>query len=98
MPDANDPTVGIMRLVAEQEREAISGAHQGLSLMEAARSGADTIFVSCTDLRALDVIGGLETELSRPAPSSNRTLAWHMAQLSGAPFALAEWKLALSSL
>jgi maleate isomerase len=55
----------------------------------AAVAGADAIFLSCTNLRTLDVIDGLERELGCPVLSSNLTLAWHMAQLSGAPLSTA---------
>ncbi|MDW4497970.1 aspartate/glutamate racemase family protein [Sulfitobacter sp. D35] len=53
----------------------------------AARSGAEAIFLSCTNLRTLDVIDDLEAELDRPVLSSNQVLAWHMARLADAPLA-----------
>lgn len=53
----------------------------------AASSGAEAIFLSCTNLRTLDVIDALEAEVRRPILSSNQVLAWHMARLAGAPLA-----------
>lgn len=53
----------------------------------AAAKGADAVFLSCTNLRTLDVIDALEAELGIPVLSSNQVLAWHMAQASGAPLA-----------
>lgn len=50
----------------------------------AAESGADAVFLSCTNLRTLDVIDDLEVELGCPVLSSNQVLAWHMAELGGA--------------
>lgn len=50
---------------------------------QAAVQGSDAIFLSCTNLRTLDIIDDLEAELGRPVLSSNQVLAWHMAQLSG---------------
>jgi len=44
----------------------------------------DAVFLSCTNLRTLDVIDRIEAELGKPVVSSNQALAWHMAQLSGA--------------
>lgn len=44
--------------------------------------GLDGIFLSCTNLRTLDVIAPLEKHLRRPVLSSNQVLAWHMAHLS----------------
>jgi maleate isomerase len=55
--------------------------------LTAARSGADAVFLSCTNLRTLEVLDELATALGRPVLSSNRVLAWHMARLSGAPLA-----------
>ncbi|PSL20082.1 maleate cis-trans isomerase family protein [Shimia abyssi] len=45
------------------------------------------VFLSCTNLRTLDVIPKIEAALNKPALSSNQCLAWHMARLSGAPLA-----------
>ena len=53
----------------------------------AAANGADAVFLSCTNLRTLDVIDALEAELGIPVLSSNQVLAWHMAQATGAPIA-----------
>ena len=43
----------------------------------------DTVFVSCTSLRLVDVIGELETELGKPVTSSNHAIAWHALRLAG---------------
>ena len=43
----------------------------------------EAIFLSCTNLRTLDVIGPLEQDLAVPVLSSNQVLAWHMVQLAG---------------
>lgn len=45
----------------------------------------EAVFLSCTNLRTLDIIDDLEARLGKPVLSSNQVLAWHMAQLSGAP-------------
>ena len=47
----------------------------------------DAVFLSCTNLRTLDVIDALEAELNIPVLSSNQVLAWHMAEATGAPLA-----------
>ena len=44
---------------------------------------AEAVFLSCTNLRTLDIIADLEAELDKPVLSSNQVLAWHMAQLAG---------------
>ena len=49
--------------------------------------GAEAVFLSCTNLRTMDVIEEIEDALGVPVVSSNQALAWHMAQLSGAKLA-----------
>ena len=49
----------------------------------AAKGGIDALFLSCTNLRTLDIIEQLEAETGLPVLSSNQVLAWHMAKLSG---------------
>lgn len=43
----------------------------------------DALFLSCTNLRTLDVIDRLEDRLGIPVLSSNLVLAWHLVQLAG---------------
>jgi maleate isomerase len=54
-----------------------------------ARAPIDGLFLSCTNLRTLDIIADLEAELNIPVLSSNQVLAWHMARLAGASLAQA---------
>ena len=56
------------------------------SIADAARALArnatlDGIFLSCTNLRTLDMLDPLARELGLPVLSSNQCLAWHMASL-----------------
>ena len=58
------------------------------SIINAARdlctnANVDGLFLSCTNLRTLDVIAPLEKELNLPVLSSNLVLAWHLSQLAG---------------
>ncbi|MEX5729056.1 maleate isomerase [Rhodovulum iodosum] len=46
--------------------------------------GVEAVFLSCTNLRTLDIIDDLEAQLGLPVIASNQALAWHMARLSGA--------------
>ena len=71
-----------------EENEARVARISPASLHEAAlelhqRGSFDALFLSCTNLRTLDVIADLEARLGIPILSSNLTLAWHMAQLGG---------------
>ena len=42
----------------------------------------DTVFISCTNLRALGIIGELESTLGKPVISSNQALGWHCLRLA----------------
>lgn len=63
---------------------------EAASIMEAARAliaddSVDGLFLSCTNLRTLDVIAPLEAERGLPVLSSNLVLGWHMAELARQP-------------
>ena len=73
------------------------------SIAQAARAVGDSdveaVFLSCTNLRTLDIIAPLEAELGKPVISSNQALAWHMARLAGLNEALGPgrlWRLSLA--
>jgi maleate isomerase len=58
-----------------------------LSIADAARTLAqrsklDAVFLSCTNLRTLDILAPLTQELGLPVLSSNQCLAAHMATLA----------------
>jgi maleate isomerase len=47
------------------------------------RDDCDALFLSCTNLRTLDVIGPVEAQTGKPVLSSNQVLAWHLGVLGG---------------
>ena len=47
-----------------------------------ARDEVDGVFISCTSLRALDVIETAEARLGKPVVASNQALAWHLMRLA----------------
>lgn len=53
------------------------------AIATAARAPCDAVFLSCTNLRTLDVIGSVEVAVGVPVLSSNQVLAWHMMRLAG---------------
>lgn len=61
--------------------------------LEAGRDDVQAVFLSCTNLRTLDIIPRLEVALGKPVISSNQALAWHMARLSGIDGALGPGRL-----
>ncbi|MEM9765502.1 MAG: Asp/Glu racemase [Pseudomonadota bacterium] len=72
----------------DEASEARVARIDGPSIIEAgqalaARGGTEALFLSCTNLRTLDVIAPLETATGMPVLSSNLVLAWHMAHLAG---------------
>lgn len=69
-------------MVVRIDRPSIEAA--AVSLME--DSDMDALFISCTNLRALDAIAPLEARLGKPVLTSNQVLAWHMMQSAGAAF------------
>lgn len=66
--------------VARIDPDSISAAARAL----ARQTKLDAIFLSCTNLRTLDIIDPLEADLGLAVLSSNQALAWHMAQIAGA--------------
>lgn len=48
-----------------------------------ANEHCDGIFVSCTSLRALEIITAAEHQLNKPVITSNQVLAWHLLRLAG---------------
>lgn len=49
----------------------------------AATGGIDALFLSCTNLRTLDIIAKLEAETGLPVLSSNQVLGWDLACRAG---------------
>lgn len=47
------------------------------------RGDVDAVFISCTSIRAVRAIAGLEAAIGRPVTSSNHALIWHMLRLAG---------------
>ncbi|WP_296424032.1 aspartate/glutamate racemase family protein [Yoonia sp.] len=72
-----------------EEIEARVARIDPLSIRDAAlevgaAKGVEAVFLSCTNLRTLDIIADLEARLGLPVISSNQALAWHMARTAGA--------------
>ena len=65
--------------VARIAPESIANAAREL----ARHAALDGIFLSCTNLRTLDILDPLAHELGLPVLSSNQCLAWHMASICG---------------
>jgi maleate isomerase len=70
------------RIAAAPIRAAALAAASEAAILGA---GAEAVFLSCTNLRTLDLIAPLEAALGLPVLSSNAARAWDMARLAGAP-------------
>jgi maleate isomerase len=70
---------------AEERRVARIAPQSVISaaLALASQPGTEAIFMSCTNLRTLDVIDEIEARTGKPVLSSNLVLAWHIARLAG---------------
>ena len=73
-----------------EAREANVARVTGQSIIDgavavAATGAPEALFLSCTNLRTLDVIAAIEARTGLPVLTSNTVLAWHMAQLAGVP-------------
>tara|TARA_R110000787_G_scaffold16622_68_gene51941 strand:+ start:20163 stop:20951 length:789 start_codon:yes stop_codon:yes gene_type:complete len=55
------------------------------------REDVDSVFISCTNVRAASVIGDIEAEIGKPVTSSNHAMAWHCLRLSGVADRLPGW-------
>ncbi|MGI3184768.1 maleate cis-trans isomerase family protein [Nioella aestuarii] len=71
-----------------EEREEFAARIAPDSIADAAETLAkqgdfDALFLSCTNLRTLDVIDRIETATGLPVLSSNQVMGWHMARLAG---------------
>ena len=71
--EPKDPHVG--RISPDSIREAVFDL--GRSNM------VDAVFLSCTNIRALDIIKEMESELGKPVISSNQAMGWHCLRLAG---------------
>lgn len=78
VPDTHSFGEQVEAKVARIAPRSIADAARAL----AQRSKLDAVFLSCTNLRTLDILAPLSEELGLPVLSSNQCLAAHMAALA----------------
>jgi maleate isomerase len=70
-----------------KESDAEVAAIAPASILAAAKAldapDIDGLFLSCTGMRALDIVEALEEHLGKPVVTSNQALAWHALRLAG---------------
>ncbi len=70
----------------EENVARIEGSTLTAAATDVGRGGdCDAVFLSCTNLRTLDVIDRIEDDIGKPVLSSNQVLAWHLCQIAGVP-------------
>ena len=78
------PTFGTFAEAKEAKVVRISGKSVMTAAQELCKTqDVDGIFLSCTNLRTLDLIMPLEKSIGLPVISSNLALAWHLGKLTG---------------
>ena len=78
------PVFGSFDEIEDPKVARISPASTASAAIALAKGAdVDGIFMSCTNLRTLDIIGEVEAATGLPVLSSNLVLAWHMAHLAG---------------
>lgn len=72
--EANDNIVAKIDINSVKSAMLQIGAHKD----------CDAVFMSCTSLRALEILTATERKLGKPVTTSNHALAWHALKLGGA--------------
>jgi len=66
-------------LQSDREVAAVSpDSIRKAALSVGAREDVDTVFISCTNLQTMGVLGEIERMLGKPVTSSNVVMAWHI--------------------
>ena len=60
-----------------EEMAALTGGSIYRAALDADRSDADALFISCTAIRAVDVVDRIEQSLGKPVVTANQALFWH---------------------
>jgi maleate isomerase len=78
------PVMGSFNQEDDRQAARIDAASIRRAVLDLGRAPeVDAVFVSCTSLRLVEAVGGLEAELGKPVTSSNHALAWHCLRLAG---------------
>jgi maleate isomerase len=86
------PVMGSFNNADDDEVARITLESTKSAALDLARSAdVDGIFVSCTSLRTIDVIGEVEAATGKPMLASNPAQAWHLLRLGGVMDALPQW-------
>ncbi len=68
-----------------QAHAAVTPERVAALAKEVDRPEAQAIFISCSNLRTLEIIESLERDLGKPVVTSNQASLWSMLRLVGDP-------------
>ncbi len=71
------------RIEDNEEMAALTGAAIFRAALKADRSDADALFISCTAIRAVDVVEQIEQELGKPVVTANQAMFWQALRATG---------------
>ena len=70
----------------DNDMTAVTPAAVLRAAINACRDEADALFISCTALRAAEIVAGAEAQIGKPVITSNQAILWHALELIGKPY------------
>jgi maleate isomerase len=84
-------------LSSDAEMTAVSNESIYRAAIEVCHAQSDLLFISCTALRAAQLVHRLEKALNKPVVTSNQALVWHALELIGKPYSVVGFGTLFSS-
>ncbi len=84
--EANEKTIcgfTSFRIVDNEQMAKVTAESIYQAALEADREDADALFISCTAIRAVDVVERIEQTLGKPVVTAVQALFWHSLRESG---------------
>ncbi len=78
-------------IASDADMSGVSHASIVDAALAACHEDADLLFISCTALRAAEVIARLESKINKPVLSSNQAMLWHALQLLQRPLPVSDF-------
>lgn len=93
--EARGPSVPVMASFNEPDDRKVARIRiedvRDAAIKLGRRDDVDSVFISCTNVRAAAVIEEIEAETGKPVTSSNHAMAWHALRLAGVSDRLDGW-------
>ena len=75
-------------LASDADMTAVSTESIYRAAIEICHPQSELLFISCTALRAAQVVERIEATLDKPVVTSNQALVWHALELIGKPYSV----------